>query len=314
MTRAAGENVGAYAIQQGTLALDTNYVLTYMGANLTISQRPVTVKADAKTKTYGYADPALTFQITSGSLVFSDDFSGGLTRASGENVGAYAIQQGSLALSNNYILNFLGADLTITTRPLTITPDSKTKVFGAADPALTWSLTVGSLVAGDSLTGGLTRVSAGTVAGENVGSYDILIGSLTASPNYSITLSPPAKLIITAWTLTGFYQPVNMTPGVFNTVKGGSTVPLKFNLYTTAAKTAELTALTDVNGFIVVPIACDGGGAEDPIDFVTTGGTTLRYDSQFIQNWQTPKGAGKCYLVTMTARDGSKIEALFKTK
>jgi hypothetical protein len=43
----------------------------------------------------------------------------------------------------------------------------------------------------------------------------------------------------------------------------------------------------------------------------------LRYDAadrQFIQNWQTPRGAGTCYKVAMTARDGTSIAAFFKTK
>ena len=51
--------------------------------------------------------------------------------------------------------------------------------------------------------------------------------------------------------------------------------------------------------------------------FTTNGGTVLRYDSadgQFIQNWDTPKGPGKCYRVTMTAIDGSSISAFFKAK
>ena len=101
---------------------------------------------------------------------------------------------------------------------------------------------------------------------------------------------------------------------MFNTVKGGSTVPLKFNIYTTAAHTTEMTSLSDVSGFAVVQIGCGASGPEDAVDFVTTGGTSLRYDSQFIQNWQTPRVAGNCYRVTMTARDESVLQALFKTK
>jgi hypothetical protein len=55
----------------------------------------------------------------------------------------------------------------------------------------------------------------------------------------------------------------------------------------------------------------------DDIDLVTTGGTSLRYDStagQFVQNWQTPKKAGACYTVTMTTDDGSEISANFIMK
>jgi hypothetical protein len=105
--------VSAYAIQKGSLALSANYTLTYVGANLTITPRPITVKADAKSKIYGQADPALTYQITSGSLAFSDAFTGALTRVAGESVGKYAILQGSLALTANYTLTYIGADLTI---------------------------------------------------------------------------------------------------------------------------------------------------------------------------------------------------------
>jgi hypothetical protein len=68
---------------------------------------------------------------------------------------------------------------------------------------------------------------------------------------------------------------------------------------------------------MVVLVSCSGAAGEDAGDFVTTGGTSLRYDTtarQFIQNWQTPKGAGACYRATMTAQDGSTLSALFKTK
>ena len=41
--RVAGENVGPYAINQGTLSAGTNYALAFVGANLTITARPVTV-------------------------------------------------------------------------------------------------------------------------------------------------------------------------------------------------------------------------------------------------------------------------------
>src|SRR5207247_10722250 len=96
----------------------TNYDLTYAGANLAISKRPVTVTADAKSKVYGDADPTLTYQVTSGSLVNSDTFGGSLTRAAGEAVDSYACQQGTLALCTNYDLTFVGANLAISKRPV----------------------------------------------------------------------------------------------------------------------------------------------------------------------------------------------------
>jgi len=90
------------------------YTLTQpTGLTGTVGTRPLTVTADAKAKTYGAADPALTYQITSGSLVTGETFSGALGRTAGETVGTYAIGQGTLTLGANYALGFIGANLTI---------------------------------------------------------------------------------------------------------------------------------------------------------------------------------------------------------
>ncbi len=55
------------------------------------------------------SDPALTYQITSGALVNGDTLGGSLTRAAGEGVASYAIQQGSVAASANYSVTYAGA-------------------------------------------------------------------------------------------------------------------------------------------------------------------------------------------------------------
>ena len=129
-SRAPGETVAGspYAISAslapaGVLA---NYDITYNTANFTIGLRPVTVAADAQVKVFGTPDPALTYQITSGSLAGSDTFSGALTRDPGEGVGVYAILQGTLALNSNYDLTFIGNNLTIAgaLTATTITGDS----------------------------------------------------------------------------------------------------------------------------------------------------------------------------------------------
>ena len=86
---------------------------TTSAATLTVSKRSVTVTADAKSKYHGQPDPALTYQITSGSLVAGDAFMGGLARNAGEAPGTYPILQGTLALNNNYVLTYVGVNLTI---------------------------------------------------------------------------------------------------------------------------------------------------------------------------------------------------------
>jgi hypothetical protein len=112
--------------------------------------------------------------------------------------------------------------------------------------------------------------------------------------------------------ISGFYQPVDMGR-VVNTVKGGSTVPLKFEVF---AGNTELTT-TD----IVAPISlksynCDPASPQDVVEITATGNTTLRYDStagQYVYNWQTPRTKGVCYQVSVLTTDGASVVALFKT-
>ena len=113
----AGESVGSYAIGQGSLSLGANYALSFAGSSLAISQRAISVAADAQAKAVGDADPALTYRVTAGSLVGSDAFSGSLSRVAGESAGSYAIGQGSLSLGADYALSFAGSSLTISSRP-----------------------------------------------------------------------------------------------------------------------------------------------------------------------------------------------------
>src|SRR5262249_41204382 len=148
LSRDAGEDVGSYAITQGDLSAGGNYSIVYVGADLSITKRAVTITADAKSKVYGDADPALSY--SHGALLNGDTdsvFSGALSRDAGEDVGSYAITQGDLSAGGNYSIVYVGADLSITKRDLTVTADAKSKVYGDADPALSYSH--GALVNGD---------------------------------------------------------------------------------------------------------------------------------------------------------------------
>lgn len=171
-----------------------------------------------------------------------------------------------------------------------------------------------------------TCVASDTMSGLDgscsVSGYETSVGTHTVTASASDlagnTNTDGAEYTVLAWSLTGFYRPVEMptteSPTLYNTVKGGSTVPLKFEVY---AGPTELTATAVIQSFGVSKTACVPGSGDDPVDFTTTGGTSLRYDEvegQFVQNWQTPKGSGNCYRVTMTTQDGSFLVAYFKTK
>jgi hypothetical protein len=166
----------------------TNYSLTQPTTTASITPKPITVTAAAKTKIFGASDPAFTY--TSSDLGAS--FTGSLTRDAGENVGTYAITQGTLSAGANYAITYVGANLTITAKSITVTAAAKTKQYGDSDPTLTYT----SSDPGASFTGSLTRD-----AGENIGTYAITQGTLSAGANYNITYVG-ANLTITIKTIT----------------------------------------------------------------------------------------------------------------
>ena len=178
--------------------------------------------------------------------------------------------------------------------------------FVPAAPTCTASDTLSGLDGSCSVSGYGTAIGPRSVTA----TAKDLAGNVTSVTNaYSVL----------GWTSKGFYQPVDMsttTQFVYNTVKGGSTVPLKFELF------AGLTELTDtawVDKLVGGLVACNTSAVNDDIELTVTGSTSLRYDTvagQYIYNWKTPTNlTGKCYSVTALLKDGSSVQvAYFKFK
>jgi hypothetical protein len=103
-------------------------------------------------------------------------------------------------------------------------------------------------------------------------------------------------------------------------VKGGQTVPLKFNVFAGSVEKTGADAFTNIaTAFQAAKMtSCTNAADTDPVDYTitATGSTTLRYDPsgmQWIYNWQTPKvTATACYRTYVTFADGSSIEAFFQ--
>ena len=154
-----------------------------MGDVFSVTARPVTVTADAsQSKVYGNSDPA-SYTYTTSSLGSGVALSGALTRVAGEPVNTYNITQGTLTTANNsnYTITYVGDVFSVTARPVTVTATNASNIYGAADPALGYTLTQGTLVNGDSLSGSLRRAT-----GENAGNYTIMQNTLNNN-NYAIT-------------------------------------------------------------------------------------------------------------------------------
>ncbi|UCS92362.1 gliding motility-associated C-terminal domain-containing protein [Echinicola marina] len=185
VSRAAGEDVGSYAITASGYT-SGNYTISYVDGNLEITQASLTVTADEQSKVYGEADGALT--VSYSGFVNGDDATvlGGtldVSRAAGEDVGTYVITASGYT-SGNYTISYVDGNLEITQAALTVTADDQSKVYGAADPSLTVSYS--GFANGDDATalGGTLDVSR--VAGEDVGNYAITSSGYT-SGNYTIS-------------------------------------------------------------------------------------------------------------------------------
>ena len=191
----SGANAGTHATSESNvLALTystggaSDYYINYGTGNVTIAQRAITVTANSG-QTFTYGDtPALTYTVGGLGLVNGDTLAGslaGLTNTSG--VGSYAITQGSLAASSNYTLTYTGANATVTQRAITVAANALSRNYGAANPALTYTVGGRGLVNGDLLSGAL--ITDADIS-SSVGQYAITRGSLTVSANYTMTLVP----------------------------------------------------------------------------------------------------------------------------
>ncbi len=110
----ATSNVATYAITQGTLG-NANYAISYNGADLSVTARSIMVTADARSRAYGDANPALTYRLSGAGLVNGDTLTGALATAATatSEPGTYSITQGSLTASANYRMDFRAGALTV---------------------------------------------------------------------------------------------------------------------------------------------------------------------------------------------------------
>ena len=179
----ATNTVGTYSVTLSGLS-HPSYNVVFVGGNASITPATLTITADTLSKTYGDIDPALTHTTT--GLISGDTATGTLTRTAGENVGTYSISNDNLTYGNNYTENFVSGTLTITTKAVTVTADTKTKNFGDVDPSFTYT---SNPLEGSSLSNGDTIAFTGTLSrtvGENAGTYSITLGTLT-NTNFTIS-------------------------------------------------------------------------------------------------------------------------------
>jgi hypothetical protein len=205
-TRTTGETVAnspyAIACTGGNLA-SPNYTFRQgAGASFAITKAVLAVDAQAASKTYGQGDPA-AFPFALTGFKFSDTAansgitgSPACTRNAGESVAgspyAIACTPGTLAAPNYNFQAGTGAAFTIGKKELNVRADDKTRVYGAANPAFTYTVT-GFAFAETLATSGVAGSPAlATAAGpaSPVGEYPITAAAGTLSAgNYTFAFA-----------------------------------------------------------------------------------------------------------------------------
>jgi hypothetical protein len=271
-----------------------NYSYTFETAAGTINQLGVTVTANSgQSKVYGTADPTLTYQVTSGSLVSGDSFSGSLSRAAGENVGGYTILQGTLTAGGNYTLDFVQATFTVTPRAITVTAATASKAYDGTNASTAVpTITTGTLAFAD-----VANFSE-TFDTKNVGTSKTLIPAGSVSDgnggnNYTVTFVDNATGVITARALTVTAMPDSKT---YDGTTNSSVVPVISTGTLAPGDTADFT-----ESFATRNVGTDE--SLTPAGSVNDGNGGNNYAVTFVNN---TNGVITARALTVTAATASK--------
>src|SRR5665647_816384 len=201
-TGAAGTaTVGPYTITISA-AVGTglgNYDIDYIDGSLSVGKALLTLIATNKSKTYGDANPELTFSASLLHPFVNGDTSASLTTQPtlattavlGSGFGSYPITITG-AVDANYTIDYIDGSLSVGKALLTLIATNKSKTYGDANPELTFSASLlHPFVNGDTSASLTTQPALGTTAltSSPVGPYPITITG-ASSGNYTIDYTP----------------------------------------------------------------------------------------------------------------------------
>jgi len=141
----------------------------------------------------------------------------------------------------------------------------------------------------------------------SVGSHTFQVRATDEANNTDAT--PASYSWSVQYQFSGFFNPIDGF--LRNSMKAGSTAPIKFSLSLDGQYVSSLSAINQVTSGVM---SCTASAVEDALEEYATGGTSLRYDTannQFIYNWQSPKKAGNCYKVVFHFADGTSQTVQF---
>jgi MBG domain-containing protein/Big-like domain-containing protein/galactose oxidase-like protein/Kelch motif protein len=305
-----------------------NYDIHYVNGSLTVDQRPLTITASNKTKTYGdtvtFDETTPSTDFTVGAMVNGDTVNSITLTSAGAAAGApvsgspYAIVPSAAVGTGvaNYNISYVNGTLTVNKALLTITASSHTIIFNDPVPTITPSYT--GFVAGDDASDLTTQPTCSTTytVGSLIGQYPTKCEN-AASGNYNISYVNGKVTVLTACSaFNGFLSPIGGavelgTGGVFSNpvraFKLNSTIPVKFSAMCFGAPlTTGIHTLTAIK----YSSAVDSDPAIDatPTDAASIGNQFRFTDGQWIFNLNTKALGGNAqgtWLLKATLFDGS---------
>lgn len=236
-----------------------NYTVISSGA-LTVNKAPLTATANNATRVYGDANPVFTATIT--GIKNGDNITASFATAAtpASAVGTFAIVPTLIdptAKLGNYTVTSTNGTLTITRAPLTVIAANVARTFGAANPALTGTIT--GIKNADNIT---ATYATTAIASSPVGTYPItptLVDPTAKLANYTVTSTNgvltvnKAPLTITATNQTKVLHAAN--PALTATYSGFVLGQTPASLTGVLTCTTTSTTLTAVGSF---PITCSG--------------------------------------------------------
>ena len=273
-TAGTASAVGVYDITAAPAGAKLqDYAITAATGTLTIEPAPLVVTVTDTSRVYGAVNPAFGvkfqgFVLGQDATVLDGTPTFATTAVRSSPVGAYPVTASGLT-AVDYALSFAAATLNITPAPLTVAPANGSRVYGAANPAFTGTIT--GLQNDDPITAAYT-----TSAGSNsdTGTYPIvatLSDPTNALGNYAVTVNTgtltvtPAPLVVTPDNLVKTYGDNAVLTGQVAGQQPGDT----FNVTYASAGSA---AAAGAGGYPITVAAVSGARLAD-YDVTTTTAT-----------------------------------------
>ena len=200
------KNVGTTTITATASAVDGKYSEAKATYQMTVTARPIFLTITPVT--YYYGQPGVTFtpslRTVSGSLAEGDDYK--TLKLSWSSVGtmwkAGTFDVNATSYNSNYNVTFDGTGrLIVLPRPITVTVDAASRVYGGADPAFTAQQTGGmGFVNGETVASLGLSLSSTATATSPVGSYNVT--GTASNGNYAVTVAGTDALTVTAKPIT----------------------------------------------------------------------------------------------------------------